>query len=99
LFAKLFGSMLKNKIIKWPEERDKHAKGQESFKSKHSTVDHCTNLRDITENVWEIKEEIFFFFVDFRKEFDMVPRDKHWHRMEELGVPKNLRVVVHRLYE
>jgi len=27
LFAKLFGSMLENKISKWAEERDKHAKG------------------------------------------------------------------------
>ena len=33
------------------------------------------------------------------KVFDSVPRDKLWHRMEELGVPKHLRAVVHRLYE
>ncbi len=30
---------------------------------------------------------------------DTVTRDKIWHKMEELGVPRHLREVVHRLYE
>jgi hypothetical protein len=29
----------------------------------------------------------------------MVPRDKLWSRMEELGVPRHLRATVHRMYE
>jgi hypothetical protein len=29
----------------------------------------------------------------------MVPRDNLWGRMEELGVPRHLREVVHRLYK
>ena len=33
------------------------------------------------------------------KAFDSVLRDKIWQRMEELGVPKHLRAVAHRLYE
>ncbi len=99
LFAKLFGRMLENKISKWAEERDKHAKGQAGFRPKHSTVDHCITLRHIIEKVWEKKEEVFCCFVDFRKAFDSVPKDKLWQRMEELGVPKHLRAIVHRLYE
>ena len=76
LFAKLFGSMLENKISKWAEERDKRAKGQAGFRPKHSTVDHCITLRHIIEKVWEKKEEVFCCFVDFRKAFESVPRDK-----------------------
>ena len=49
--------------------------------------------------VWGDKEEVFCCFVDFKKAFDMVPRDKLWHRMEELEIPLQYRVVVHRLYE
>ena len=45
------------------------------------------------------KDEVFCCFVDFKKAFDTVPRDKLWHRMEELGVPIHLRAAVHRLYE
>ena len=44
LFAKLFGSMLENKISKWAEERDKCVKGQACFRPKHSRVDHCITL-------------------------------------------------------
>jgi hypothetical protein len=45
------------------------------------------------------KEEVFCCFVDFRKAFDTVPRDKLWGKMEELGVPRHLRAVAHTLYE
>jgi hypothetical protein len=99
LFAKLFGSMLEKKISKWAKERDKCAKGQAGFRPKHPIVDHCITLRHIIEKVWEKKEEVFCCFVDFRKAFDTIPRDKLWGRTEELGVPRHLREVVHRLYE
>jgi hypothetical protein len=99
LFAKLFGSMLENKISKWAEERDKRAKGKAGFRHKHSIVDHCITLRNIFEKVWEKKEEVFCCFVDFRKSFYTVHRDKLWGKIKELGVPTHLRVVVHRLYE
>ena len=81
------------------EERDKRAKGKAGFRPKHSTVDHGITLRHIIEKVWEKKGEAFCCFVDFKKAFDMVPRDKLWHIMEELGVPIHLRAIVHRLYE
>ena len=43
--------------------------------------------------------EAFCCFVDFKKAFDTVPRDKLWYRMEELGVPIHLTAAVRRLYE
>lgn len=49
LFAKLFGSMLENKISKGAEEIDKCTKGQACFRPKHSTFDHCINLSHIIE--------------------------------------------------
>jgi hypothetical protein len=91
--------MLENRINNWVEEGDKHAKGKEGFRPKHSTIDHGITLRHIIEKVWEKKEKAFCCFVNFKKAFDTVPRDNLWHRMEELGVPIHLRVAVHRLYE
>jgi hypothetical protein len=75
LFAKLFGSMLENRINKWAEEGDKRAKGKAGFRPKHSTIDHGITLRHIIEKVWEKKEEAFCCFIDFIKTFDMVPRE------------------------
>jgi len=51
------------------------------------------------KKVWEDKEEVFCCFVDFKKAFDTVPRDKLWCRMEELEIPMHYIVVLHRLYE
>jgi hypothetical protein len=62
-------------------------------------IDHSIALRCIIEKVWEKKEEAFCCFVDFKKAFDTVPRDKLWYRMEKLGVPIHLRATIHRLYE
>ena len=69
---------MKNRISKWVEERDKRAKGQAGFRPKHSMVDHGITLRHIIEKVWEKKEETFCCFVDLKKAFDTVPRDKLW---------------------
>ena len=62
-------------------------------------MDHGITLKHIIEKVWEKKGETFCCFVDFKKAFDTVPKDKLWHRMEELGVPIHIRAVVHKLYE
>ena len=90
--------MLKNKTSKCTKERDKCAKGQASCTLKHSTIDHGITLRHMIERAWDKKEQVFCFFVDFRKAFDIVLRHKVWHIMEVLGVSRHLRAVVHRVY-
>ena len=45
------------------------------------------------------KSNLFCYFVDFRKAFDMVPRNNLWNILEELKVPFELRDVTIRLYE
>ena len=76
LFAKLFGNKVENRISKWAEVKEKGARGQAGFRPKHSTVDHGITLRHIFEKVWEDKEEALRCFVDFKKSFDTIPRDK-----------------------
>lgn len=100
LFGKLFGSMLEQRINNWVEKEDKRAKGQASFRSRHSTIDHCITLRHLIEKIWDTQgEEAYCCFVCFKKAFDMVVRDKLWSIMEELDIPDVYRAIVHRLYE
>ena len=42
---------------------------------------------------------IYFVALDFRKDFDMIPRNNLWNRLEELKVPFELRAVAIRLYD
>ena len=37
--------------------------------------------------------------MDFRKDFDTVPRNNLWNKLEELKVPLKLRAATIRLYE
>ena len=70
------------------------------FRPKHSTIDHCITLRFLIEKMWDKQgDEAFCCFVDFKKAFDTIPRDKLWNRMEELEVPTEYRGVVYKLYE
>jgi hypothetical protein len=51
VFAKLFRSMLENRINRWAEERDNPAKGKVGFRPKHSMIDHGITLRNLIEKV------------------------------------------------
>ncbi|XP_057842732.2 uncharacterized protein LOC131052150 [Cryptomeria japonica] len=100
LLGKLFKSMVEHRISSWAKDEGKRAKGQAGFRPRHSTIDHCITLRHLIEKIWDNQgEEAYCYFVDFKKAFDIVPRDKLWNRMEELGILDMYRAVVHRLYE
>ena len=60
-----------------------------------------TSLRlgSLWKSVVMINPISFCCFVDFRKAFDMVPRNNLWNRLEELKVPFELRAATIRLYD
>jgi hypothetical protein len=54
----------------------------------------------MVEKTWDSKnEELWCCFVDFRKAFDMVPREKLWARLIELGVLGMESYTVDMLYK
>ncbi|XP_057862981.2 uncharacterized protein LOC131071237 [Cryptomeria japonica] len=100
LLGKCFRSMVESRISGRAKVEGKRAKGQASFRPRHSTIDHCIMLRHLIEKIWDNQwEEAYCCFVDFKKAFDMVPKDKLWNRMEDLGIPNMYRAAVRRLYE
>jgi hypothetical protein len=64
-----------------------------------STWINLVTFRIIEEDFRNTKTNIFCCFVDFRKDFDMVPRKNLWNRLEEINVPLELRDVAIRMYE
>ena len=100
LIGKNFSSMKELKINKQVEREGKKAKRQSGFRPKHCIINHNVNLRILIEKILNIQgDEAFFYFIDFKKSFDRITCDKLWDRMEELEVPNELRVAIHRLYE
>ena len=76
----------------------KQAKVQAGFRRNHSTTDHLLTLRIIAEECRNNKSYLFLCFVDFRKAFDIVPRNNPWNRLEELKIHFELRAIAIRLY-
>ena len=81
--------------LKW----SKRAKGEVVFRRKHSTTDHLVTLRIIVKECCNNKSNLFCCFVDFRKDFDTVPRNNLWNILEELKVSFELRASTIRLYK
>ena len=42
---------------------------------------------------------LYWCFLDFKKAFDMVPRERLWRLMEELEVPSEYMLAISRIYE
>eukprot|EP00253_Pinus_taeda_P016131 PITA_16131 len=99
LLAKLYGIILERKLSIWLESEGERAKSQAGFRKQHSTTEHLVTLRIIMEECRNDKSNLFCCFVDFKKDFDTVPRNNLWNRLEELKVPFELRVATIRLYE
>ena len=98
LLAKLYGIILENKLSIWLESEGKQAKGQAGFRRQYSTTDHLVILRIIVEECHKNKSNLFCCFVDFRKDFNTIPRNNLWNRLEELKVPFELRAAAISLY-
>ena len=99
LLAKLYGIILEKKLSISLESKGKRAKFQAGFRRQHSMIDHLVTLRIIVEECHNDKSNLFCCFVEFRKDFDTVPRNNLWIRLEELKVPFELRATAIRLYE
>ena len=99
LLDKLYSIILENKINEWLEMEGKHVKSQVGFRRNHSTTNHLVTLRIIAEECCNNKSGLFCCFVDFIKDFDIVPRNNMLNRLEELKVPFELRAPAIKLYE
>ena len=72
--AKLFAIVLDIFISKFVKVKKLRAKRQACFRINHRTCDHILTLRAIIKEPKANKCRVYYCFVDFRKEFDIIPR-------------------------
>ena len=72
--------------------------GQCGFRPGHSTTDQIFNLKQIFEKSWEYGKDLFACFVDLKKAYDRVPRDKLWKVLQEYGVNAQLLRAIKSFY-
>ena len=57
------------------------------FRKGRGCLDMIFANRQLVENSWEHKAEIFLLFIDLRKAYDSVPCEAMWQALAKLGIP------------
>ena len=73
--AKLYAMVLESRATAWAENRRCRAKGQAGFRKDFRTTDQLFIIRTILQQAKHSKRKLYCCFVDFKKAFDLVPRE------------------------
>ncbi len=103
MIAKLFAMMLDHKIAVWAEDegilRDKLVLGKTSARQTTSLCQ-FVSLIDKQKQTWQGKAfgKLYCCFVDFKQEFDTVPRGLLWQVLERVGIREPILDCIKSLY-
>ncbi len=86
ILTKVFAMILEARLSSWAEEKGLRARGQAGFRKDFRTTDNLYILRTFIEQSTHKRKKVYCCFVDFRKAFDIVPRDLLWQVLAEMGI-------------
>ena len=71
---------------------------QAGFRKGTGTRDQIANIWWIIEKAREFQKNLYFCFIDYAKDFDLVDHSKLWKILEEMGIPDHLTCLLRNLY-
>ena len=84
----------------WAESQHLRAEGQAGFRKDHRTVDNLFIINTLIELTKKKRgQKLYCCFVDFRKAFDSVPRERMWEVLEERGLSGIVLATLKSMYE
>ena len=63
---------------------------QAGFRKGRGTRDQIANIHWILEKAREFQKNIYFYFMDYAKNFDCVDHNKLWKILKEMGITDHL---------
>ena len=60
--------------------------------------DQIANIRWIIEKTREFQKNIYFYFIDYAKDFACVDHNKLWKILKEMGIPDQLTCLLRNVY-
>jgi len=97
-FAKLFTSILNERLQNWATANDILTDAQFGFKPGYSTVDALFVLQSLIESHINNKQKLFCCFVDYLKAYDLTDRMHLWFKLIRSGIDGKLLSVFRSLY-
>jgi hypothetical protein len=98
VLAKVFAMIFESRISQWAETNDLRATRQAGFRKDFRTRDNLFILHTLTEQTRFQKKQLYTCFVDFKKAFDIVPRDLLWQVLEGLGINGRILECLRSMY-
>jgi hypothetical protein len=99
IVAKLFNALLDRRANTYLEARGLRAPQQCGFRPQRSCADHHLTLDHIIQTTRAAGHKLFATFIDFRKAFDSVPRERLLARLNRLGFHGNFLRLLKNMYD
>ena len=97
--SKLFTSVLNNRLLAWSKRYNIVSDAQFGFKPGVGTNDAIFALHGIIKQTLSKKRKLYCCFVDYRKAFDSVNRNKLFLKLSRSGVTGKLLNILKSLYK
>ena len=97
-FAKLFTSVISNRLKIWEQENEISTDAQFGFKTNHSTNDAIFILKYLIDKNLNSKKKLYCAFIDLKKAFDSVSRTSLWYKLIKCGIDGKLLKLIRSLY-
>ncbi len=90
--------VLEARATAWAEESKCRARGQAGFRKDHRTTDQLFIIRTLLQQAAHAKRKLYCCFVDFKKAFDLVPRDALWNVLKRRGMSGRVLTSLQSMY-
>ena len=98
VLAKLYAMVLEARASSWAEHRNCRARGQAGFRKDFRTVDQVYIIQTLVQQAKQAKRKLYCCFVDFKKAFDLVPRQTLWDVLEQRGMKGKILTSLQTMY-
>ena len=101
LTSKVFTSIINTRLYNWLENNDKICQEQAGFRRGFSTTDHIFTLYSMINNCLygNKRGKLYVAFIDYRKAFDSINRNKLWEALEETGISTKMIKMIKAIYK
>jgi len=95
--GKVFCRVIMERIRKGVEEKLRGE--QAAYRKGHGTAEQIFILRNIVEQSIEWQAPLYINFIDFRKAFDSIVREKLWNILKSYGIPELFVDIIKEMYK
>jgi hypothetical protein len=97
--SKLYSFILNKRLNKWIQVNNIIGEEQAGFREKRCTADHVFTLVACVQKQLLRHRKLYVAFIDFRKAFDTVSRDKLWKILNNNGIQGKFLSAIKSMYE